>query len=121
MYIGTDIVEISRVQRLLERYDKSLCRFIFTPSEWNYCYGKPTCASFAACFAAKEAVAKALTTGFCQQLGWLSIEVLHQPNGMPYVRLDERGQALLKRCVATQVHISLSHCKTYALAMAVIS
>ena len=121
MLIGTDIIEIDRTRRLVERYGDLLIGRVFTEAEWAYCMQRHVpWPSFAARFAAKEAVAKAFGTGFTLALKWTSVEVCVGTNGMPLVQLDALGMTLLKTVHATTVHLSLSHCKTTAIAVALI-
>ncbi len=121
MQIGSDIIEIARIKNFVENY-KEFCKGrVFSEEEWKYCFSKANpYASFAVRFAAKEAVAKALGTGFGQYLKWSSIEVLNDDKGAPYVTLDENGQDLLKNLHAKTVKISLSHSRDFALAVAII-
>ena len=123
MRIGTDIVEIERIRHLVERHGDRVRGMIFTEHEWTYCMSKPIpWPSFAARFAAKEAVSKAFGVGlFGSKLKWTSIEVRNDANGMPRVFLDQNGEFYLKRCGGTNVELSLSHCKTYAVAVAAIT
>jgi holo-[acyl-carrier protein] synthase len=94
---------------------------VFTDAEWDYCMRKHApWPSFAARFAAKEAVAKAFGTGFTSAFKWTSVEVYIGDNGVPFVQLDALGMALLKTVHATTVHLSLSHCKTTAIAVVLI-
>lgn len=112
--IGCDIIEISRVKRAAEK-QRFLTR-CFTAAERAYFDGRGAhkAESMAACFAAKEAVSKAMGTGisgFCMT----DIEILHNENGQPYVRLYNSAAKL-----GTRVHVSLSHCREYAAAYAVL-
>jgi holo-[acyl-carrier protein] synthase len=74
----------------------------------------------AARFAAKEAVSKAFTTGIGAELGWRSVSVYHGPRNQPLVRLDDKGQALLRDAGATHVLLTLSHTDTVAMAVAAL-
>lgn len=121
MQIGNDIIEISRVKNLIEKHGEFCKGRIFTEKEWQYCSSKTSpYASFAARFAGKEAVAKALGTGFGEYLNWNSIEILNEDNGAPYVQLDDKGKNLLKNLNSKTVKISLSHCRDFAIAVALI-
>ena len=122
MRIGTDIVEIERIRRLIEWHGERVRGMIFTEHEWAYCMSKPVpWPSFAARFAAKGAVSKDFGVGlFGSKLKWTSIEVRNNANGMPQVFLDEIGAFYLKQCDGTNVELSLSHCKAYAVAVAAV-
>ncbi|MCL2575356.1 MAG: holo-ACP synthase [Defluviitaleaceae bacterium] len=113
--IGTDIVTVLRVERAVA--NTHFLRKCFTDGEVEYCRGKGVAAmrSFAGFFAAKEAVAKALGGGF---VGFLprDIEILHNASGKPFVRLSSNVDAP-QDCV---VHLSISHERDFAVAMAVV-
>jgi len=74
----------------------------------------------AARFAAKEAVSKCFTTGIGSELGWRSVSVYHGERNQPLVRLDSKGEALLREAGATHVLLTLSHTDTVALAVAAL-
>ena len=121
MRIGCDIIEISRIRHFVEQHATQLIGRVFTQQEWDYCQQKANpYPSFAVCFAAKEAVAKAFGTGIGEQLNWTSIEITHNSTGEPEVILDSKGQQLLKSFLAKTIRVSLSHSRDNALAMAVI-
>lgn len=121
MNIGTDIIEIARVRALIDRYGVLCRQRIFTEQEWDYCTSRPLpYPSFAVRFAAKEAVAKALGVGFGHALKWISVEILNCSSGEPYVVLDALGKRCLVNGSATHIRISLSHCKQYAVAVALL-
>lgn len=117
---GTDIVSVQRVARLIEaRGDVFLERW-FTPGEIAYCTAKARPSlHFAARFAAKEAVVKALRTGGDGPVPWRSIEIDHDEHGAPVVRLLERMAVVAARGGVGRVQVSLSHCDEYAVAVAV--
>ena len=114
--IGIDIVEISRIRAGLERHRSHFLDKIFTPQEQAYClrYQDPV-PHYAGRFCAKEAIAKALGTGFQEGLSLLDIEICHTVEGKPYCRFSERVEERLR---TLQVLISISHCKEYATAVA---
>jgi len=94
---------------------------VFTEEERAYCLGRANPHNhLAARFAAKEAVSKCFTTGIGAELGWKSVSVYHGARHEPLVRLDELGQALLRRLGATHVLVSLSHTDTVAMAVAAL-
>ena len=117
--MGCDLVEIARIQRVLERQGERFLARVFTEEERTYCLAMPHPPKhFAARFAAKEAVSKCFTTGIGAELGWKSISIYHGPRHDPRVRLDEKGEALLRAVGGTRVQISLSHTDTMAMAVA---
>jgi holo-[acyl-carrier protein] synthase len=119
--VGTDLIEIARIQQSIARFGDRFLRRVFTPREIDYCRRKKNAAeSFAARFAAKEAGAKALGTGISQGVSWLELEVVRQSSGKPTLQLAGRAaQRALQLGVAT-VSLSLTHSKDIALAVVVM-
>jgi len=109
--IGTDIIKTARFEGVTPRFTERA----FTPNERAYLFGKPI-ASAAGLFAAKEAVAKALGTGF--RGFWPNdIEIYHDEWGKPQVQLHNGAKEAAGDC---RIHISISHTDTDAIAFAVI-
>ena len=117
--IGTDICSIERFEDE-EKRNALLSRF-YTENERTYIEGrgKGAAASAAAVFAAKEACAKALGTGF-RGFGPLEIEVVHNDNGKPGYSLRGEAQALARRKGVDRMHLSLTHDGGLAAAFAVL-
>ncbi len=113
---GVDLIEIDRVAGVLERYGDRFLRRIFTPGEIAYCRGRAP--NLAARFAAKEAVMKSLGTGF-RGVGWRDVEVVRAPSGAPSPRLHGRAKRRAVRLGVTEIGISLSHSRGFAMAFAV--
>jgi len=114
-YIGVDIVEISRIDRLIKRWGGTFLRRVFTPAELKL-FNNPS--SLAARFAAKEAVLKAL--GACDKgISWQEIEILAEPNGKPKVNLMGKAKLQAEESAISKLNISLSHSKAYAVAFVV--
>jgi holo-[acyl-carrier protein] synthase len=119
--LGADIVEVERIRGVHTRQGERFLARVFTAEEREYCLRmKYPHKHLAARFAAKEAVAKAFTTGIGAELGWKAVSIHHGPRGEPLVRLDEQGTALLQRIGGTRVVVTLSHTDTDALAVAAI-
>ena len=119
--LGTDLAEISRVARSIERFGERFLARVFTPAEIAYCRSKKNFAeSFAARFAAKEAAAKALGTGISQGVGWLEFEVLRAPSGRPSLILHGRAAELAGRLRVTSIAVSLTHSRDTAMAVVVL-
>ena len=117
--IGTDMVEISRIQKAIEKNPRFLQK-VYTEKEIAYCQRKRTpWQSFAARFAAKEAVSKAMGTGL-GRIGLTDIEVVNQSSGQPQVILHGAAQIFATEHGFVRVHISLSHSEAYAIATAII-
>jgi holo-[acyl-carrier protein] synthase len=114
--IGTDIIEIARIKRSIEKYQQRFLDRLFTSAEQAYCFShKNPFPCFAARFAAKEAVAKALGTGL-STLSWLDIEICRNKQGKPFVSLSPQADQLFN---FPKLQLSISHCRTYATAVAI--
>lgn len=119
--IGTDLVEIRRIEGLLERHPERALARLFTPIEHNRCQRvKHASRSYAARFAAKEAVFKALGTGWGRGPRWTDIEVHSAESGMPTLRLSGRALELARGMGVTELHLSLTHTEEYAGAFVVM-
>jgi holo-[acyl-carrier protein] synthase len=117
MEIGVDIVEIQRIKKLCNR-KRFLSRF-FVEDELSYINDKKLFYShLAGKFAAKEAVAKALGTGF-RYFKWHDIKVLNDAYGKPYVELSGKADEILKSRGFKKVLITISHSRDYAVAFAI--
>ncbi|MBE6111989.1 MAG: holo-ACP synthase [Peptococcaceae bacterium] len=117
--VGTDLVEIARIQNAIEKNPHFMER-VYTKEEIAYCQRKKNpWQSFAARFAAKEAVSKAFGTGI-GPVGLTEIEIRNKSNGQPEVVLHGKAQAMADSRNIQRVHVSLSHSETYAMATAVL-
>jgi holo-[acyl-carrier protein] synthase len=119
--LGCDVIEVARVKGVVERQGERFLQRIFTDEERAYCFGmaRPY-PHLAARFAAKEAVSKCFTTGIGAQLGWKSASIHHGARQEPLVRLDDKGEALLRQLGATRVIVSISHTDAFAMAVAAL-
>ena len=119
--IGIDVVEVERISTSMDEFGERFCARIFTPSEREYCERqKRPAMHYAARFAAKEAVAKALGTGIGKDLAWLDVEVSRRQSGEPEVTLRGEGEKFAQGNKITQIKISLTHAQHYAAANAVV-
>ena len=119
--LGCDLIEVERIRGVIERHGERFLQRIFTAEERDYCFSvKYPHKHLAARWAAKEAVSKAFTTGVGPYLDWTSVSVYHGERQQPLVRLDAKGEALLRQVGATQVCLSLSHIDAYAMAVAAL-
>ncbi len=115
--IGTDIVAVPRMARSLERYGRRFAERILAPNELLAFDNHPLPAHFLAKrFAAKEAAAKALGTGFADGLTLRDIAVGHDPRGRPLLNFSDRAMRLAERLGAGEAFLSLSDEKRYAVA-----
>ncbi len=119
--LGTDMIEISRIERSLEQFGQRFLEKIFTPGEIAYCQRKKKNAaeSFAARFAAKEAGAKALGTGISRGVTWKEIEVRREPSGRPTLHLSGRARERADQMRVTRLSLSLTHSRDLALAVVI--
>lgn len=119
--LGCDIIETERIRHVLEKHGDRFLKRVFTEEEQAYCNGiKYSHKHYAARWAAKEAVAKAFTTGIGEHLEWTSVSVYHGSRKEPLARLDAKAQALLAQVGATHVWLSLSHIDSHAMAVAAL-
>lgn len=115
--IGIDLIEIERIEKLLERYGDKFMKRIFTEVEIEYCSKKKDKGSFAARFATKEAVFKATGLGLAKGMTWKDVEVINDERGKPEVRLYGKTAELL---VNKTIHISISHSKDASISIIVV-
>lgn len=116
---GTDIIEVERIKKAIEHKKDSLKNRIFTEQEIEYCENKNVkkFESYAARFAAKEAIYKAISGELKDkyEIGYKHIEIKNDENGRPFVILPEYLQSLIEN-----IDVSLSHIKDYATANVII-
>ena len=115
--VGTDLIEIERIEEAVHRWGERFLEKIFT-SEERAAYSERI-SSLAARFAAKEAASKALGTGLMTEIPWTDIEVLTGPSGEPGLHLHGRARAEADRLGLTEWALSLSHSGGHALAVVV--
>lgn len=117
--LGIDIIEIDRIKDSIEDYGDTFLNKIYTPAEILYCQSKfNKYQHYAARFAAKEAVYKALATGWQEVLSWQDIEIFNEPSGMPQVSM--RGKLREFLAEDKSLKISISHSNNYVACVAVI-
>ena len=117
---GTDIIEISRIKESIEKTEEAFLNKVFTKNEIQYCESKKKqkYQHYAARFAAKEAVFKAISNLLEDKysISWKDIEVLNTKEGRPFVNIN-----LINNKGISNIDISLSHCKEYAVANVIVS
>ena len=114
---GIDLIQVARIKKAVERWDVRFLSRIYTPLEVRYCQGKKQgCIHFAARFAAKEAVRKALE----ERMDWREVEIINSRLGKPEVNLRGQAREIGRRRGAKKIFLSLSHDHDYALAQVVI-
>jgi len=117
--LGIDIIEIERIKESIERFGDRFLNKVFTENEIKYCMGKGNkYQHFAARFAAKEAVSKALSTGWNKDFNWKNVEIMNEPSGMPVVTLKGKLEEFLKP--DKELKISMSHSRDNVACVAII-
>lgn len=117
--LGTDVVNVQRIARAIERYGNHFLEKIFTEAERTYCNSRANRAEhYAARFAAKEAFSKAIGTGWDSLFGWKDIGVVRDVNGKPTLVLDRHLASVWG--VGYKLHLSLSHTSDVAMATVII-
>jgi len=116
---GTDIIEISRIEKAINSTNGRFTREIYTPAEIEYCEskGKSKYEHYAARFAAKEAIFKAISPILEDKysIRWQNSQILNDENGRPYVEFVSKQFEQIE-----EIDISISHCREYATATAVV-
>ncbi len=116
--IGIDLVDIGRIQKIINKWGKHFLEKIYTTKEIEYCLSKsPSSQHFAARFAAKEAVVKML--GNTSKISWQDIEVVKANNGSPKLLLYGYARIIAEKKGINNIHITLSHEKRMAVAQVI--
>jgi holo-[acyl-carrier protein] synthase len=113
---GVDIIELERISNAVERFGNRFLRRVYTDREIEYCRSRIP--QLAGRFAAKEAVMKAFGTGL-YGLGWKDVEVVRLRGRRPEIEIHGRGLAIYERQGITQINLSISHSRDYAVALVV--
>jgi holo-[acyl-carrier protein] synthase len=118
--IGTDIVECLRIAQMIERHGELFITRVYTSHEIEYCQSrKQGTQHFAGRWAAKEAVLKALGTGWRRGISWRDVEIRNLRSGSPIVALYGGAHDFMTQAGVTQVMVSISHCRSHATAYAI--
>jgi len=118
---GIDIVETSRIERMVKEHGDRFLNRCFTHAELAYCSRNQRrhFEHLAGRFAAKEAILKVLGTGWSGGIAWTDIEILPTPSGRPVVTLSGETAAVAQRLGVRRWFISISHIETHATASAI--
>ena len=117
--IGTDIVECPRIGGMIERHGELFLRRIYTDREIRFCQARRrSIEHFAARWAAKEAVFKALGTGPAEGVVWTDVEIRGGSRGPYRVMVAGAAKDAARRRGVADVLVTLAHCRTYATAYA---
>lgn len=117
--IGTDIVDVPRIQHSYNEYGERFLTRVFTPTEIEYCeqFGDTRFLHYAARFAAKEAFSKAIGTGMRQGMAFKLVGIRNESTGLPHIELFGRMQDVWGEHI---IHVTLSHTASVGLAVVVI-
>lgn len=117
---GVDLVSVERIGAMIDRHGQRFLDRVFTAGEQAYCNaGKRRLEHYAARFSAKEAVLKALGTGWRDGIAWTDVEVVLEPSGKPSVQLAARAADIAASEGIARFHLSLSHSHGMAIASAI--
>lgn len=117
--IGTDIIECLRIAQMIERHGELFINRVYTPLEIRYCQSrKQATQHFAGRWAAKEAILKALGTGWRKGISWRDIEVRNDHSGRPVVGLRGGARDIVEQRGIREMLVSISHCRSHATAYA---
>ncbi len=115
--VGTDLVEVARIERILKKWRERFTLKVFSDREIRYCSEKVCPARhFAARFAAKEAFLKGLGLGMGNGVRFRDVEVINRAEGKPVLELHERARDMIERAGIRGSHLSISHTERYAMA-----
>jgi holo-[acyl-carrier protein] synthase len=117
---GIDMVDCARLRGAVKRHGEKFLRRVFTSVELEYSLSKKRrMEHLAGRFAAKEAVLKALGTGWRGGINWTDIEIRNAPSGQPYVKLSGKCRQIAEELGLSAIVVSISHIDTHAIASAV--
>ena len=118
--IGTDIVECLRIAQMIERHAEHFIARVYTPHEMEYCSERKAATQhYAGRWAAKEAVLKALGTGWVRGISWRDVEIRNEDGGQPHILLTGGASEVAAKRGVDRVMISISHCRSHATAYAI--
>ncbi len=119
--LGTDLIEIARIEESITRFGDRFLARVFTSGEIAFCRTKKNAAeSFAARFAAKEAAAKALGTGIARGVSWQEIVVVRRAGERPEFRFSGRAAERARALGVQHAALSLTHSRAVAMAVAIL-
>lgn len=119
--VGIDLVNIQRLETVLQKWGDRFVKRVFTDGEADFCFKRAHPASrLALRFAAKEAFSKAIGLGMRKGLRWRDIEVFHHVGGRPGLRLQGRSSEICRERKITRFHVSLSDEGLYGMAVVIL-
>ena len=118
--LGTDIIECLRIAKMIEKHGELFLNRVYTQAEIAYCSSRKAASqSYAGRWAVKEAVLKAMGTGWSRGIRWKDIEVVTDLTGKPSVAIHGVAKEICEELGIAEVLISLSHCRSHATATAI--
>jgi holo-[acyl-carrier protein] synthase len=118
--IGTDITECLRIARMIERHGELFIGRVYTPEEIKYCQSrKQATQHFTGRWAAKEAILKAIGTGWRRGISWRDMEIRNEPGGKPVVAVRGGVKDVVEQLGIAEIQVSISHCRSHASAFAI--
>ncbi|HVU88730.1 MAG TPA: holo-ACP synthase [Pirellulales bacterium] len=118
--IGTDIVECLRIAQMIERHGDLFINRVYTPLEIGYCQSrKASTQHYAGRWAAKEAILKAIGTGWRRGISWRDVEVRNDKSGRPVVGMRGGARDAVEHLGIRKILVSISHCRSHATAYAI--
>jgi holo-[acyl-carrier protein] synthase len=118
--LGTDIVECLRIAQMIERHGELFITRVYTDHEIEYCSARKAATQhYAGRWAAKEAVLKALGTGWQRGISWRDIEIRNDRHGAPSVILHGGAREVFEQIGLSRMHVTISHCRCHAVAYAI--
>lgn len=119
--LGTDLTEVERIRKSVERYGDRFLKRVYTSAECAYAFSKANRAErLAARFAAKEAAMKAIGTGWTRGITWKDFEVINESSGRPTLRLSGVAREIANIMGVEHISVSLTHTAELALAIVVL-
>ncbi len=119
--IGFDIIEVSRIELALTRWGERFEKRVFTEKEIYYCQSKSDRFQRLACrFAAKEALFKALGTGWRNNMKWTEVEVYNDGLGKPYLSLSGKTQQFSEQLGVNNIFLSITSTRNYGAAQVIL-
>src|SRR5690242_5618127 len=119
--IGTDLIEVDRIRKSVERYGDRFLRRVYTETELAYAMSKQNFAErLAGRFAVKEAGMKAIGTGWRRGVTWKDFEVVNERSGRPALRLSGAAATIADALAVRRVSVSITHTATMALALVIL-
>jgi holo-[acyl-carrier protein] synthase len=114
---GIDIVECLRIAQMIERHGELFITRVYTDAEIEYCTARKAATQhYSGRWAAKEAVLKALGTGWRRGISWRDIEIRNDRKGAPMVNLRAGARDVMEKAGIRKLHVSISHCRSFAVA-----